>query len=79
MLAASSADGGKRALLVTDYRGKGREVAVDVKGIPAGAKVSARVHDYTRDLAPADFTFIGGRLTLKKADANSAAFFVTFE
>ena len=79
MLAASSADGGKRALLVTDYRGKGSEVAVDVKGIPDGAKITARVHDYTRDLAPADFTFIGGRLTLKKADANSAAFFVTFE
>jgi len=52
---------------------------VDVKGIPAGAKVTAHVHDYTHDLAPADFTFADGVLTLKKSDDESAAFIVEFE
>ena len=78
-LAAASSDGRKRALLVTDYRGKGLEVSVDVKGIPADAKASVRIHDYTHDCAPADFTFADGKLVLKKTDAQSAAFLVTFE
>ena len=92
-LAVKSADGAKRALLVVDYRGQGREkravlgkfpgnrrdIAVDVKGVPAGTKVSAKVHDFTHDCEPCAVRFEDGRLTLTKADANSAAFLVTFE
>jgi len=79
VLAGRSADGKRLGLLVTDYRVRTKELVVDVAGVPAGAKVSARVHDYTRDLAPADVTFADGKLTLRKPDEESAAFLVTFE
>ena len=79
LLAVASEDGRRRALLVTDYRGTRRELKIAVKGIPSGSKVSAVVHDHTRDCAPADFAFENGQLILKKADSYSAAFLVTFE
>ncbi len=77
---AARADGGKKmALLVSDYRVRTREITVNVSGVPANAVVSARVHDYTHDIAPADFSFENGRLVLRKADEESAAFLVEFE
>ena len=79
VLAGKTADGRTRALLVTDYRVRTDCIVVDEKGGPADAKVTATVHDYTRDLAPADFTFEDGRLTLRKPDLESAAFLVEFE
>jgi len=79
VLAGKSADGKKKALLVSDYRVRTNELVVAVQGVPADARVTARVHDYTRDLAPADFTFKDGKLTLRKADDESAAFLVEFE
>ena len=72
-------DGRRRALLVTDYRVRTDCIVVDVKGVPADAKVTATVHDYTHDLAPADFAFENGKLTLRKPDCESAAFLVEFE
>ena len=79
VLAGRSADGRKRAILVSAYRVREKEFAVDVKGVPAGAQVTAVVHDDARDTAPADFTFADGKLTLRKSDGESAAFLVTFE
>ncbi|MBP3404715.1 MAG: hypothetical protein J6N18_01320 [Kiritimatiellae bacterium] len=79
VLAGKSADGRKQALLVSDYRVRTDCLVVDMKGVPADAKVTATVHDYTRDIAPADFTFENGRLTLRKPDCESAAFLIEFE
>jgi len=79
VLAVKSADGKRRALLVTDYRTHSKELVVDVKGVPAGAKPKARLHDYTHDVAPLDVTFADGRLTIRKPDAESAVVVVQFE
>lgn len=79
VLAGKSADGRRRSILVSDYRVRTNELVVAVTGVPADAKVTACVHDALRDSAPADFTFAGGKLTLRKPDCESAAFFVTFD
>ena len=76
-LAVKSADGRDKALLVVDYGGKDRTVALDVKG--ASAVKACTVLDYTQDLKPCAAQLADGRLTLTKADDNSAAFFVEFE
>ena len=54
------------------------KIEIDVKGVPAGAKVSAEMHDFAHDRAPAAFDFENGRLTLRKNDSESAAFLVSF-
>jgi len=79
VIGGKSADGRKRGVLVSDYRVRTNELVVAVQGVPAGAKATARVHDYTHNLGPADFTFADGKLTLRKADCESAAFLVEFE
>ena len=78
VLASRSADGRRRTLLVTDYRMCMVKIEIDVKGVPAGAKVSAEMHDFAHDRAPAAFDFENGRLTLRKNDSESAAFLVSF-
>ena len=78
VLAAKSGDGARKGLLVTDYRSRANEIEVEVKGVPADAKVTAWVHDYTRDFESVPVSFADGKLLLKKADANSAAFWVKF-
>ena len=75
-LAARAADG-KKALLVVDYGGKSRTIVLDVKGV--GAKARGTVLDDTQDLRPCAVGLADGKLTLQKADDNSAAFFVEFE
>ena len=75
-LAVRSADG-KKALLVVDYGGKSRTVAVDVKG--AGATARGTVLDDTQNLQSCAVGLADGKLTLEKEDDNSAAFFVEFE
>ena len=79
VLAGKSADGRRSALLVADYRVPTREIAIDVKGVPAGGKVKATVLDSAHDLAPADFAFADGRLSLRKDDESSAVFLIEFE
>ena len=76
-LAVKSTDGSKKALLVVDYGGKARTLAVGVKG--AASVRSCTVLDYTRDLAQQATMLKDGQLTLEKADDNSAAFFIEFE
>ncbi len=78
VLAAKSGDGAQKGLLVTDYRSRANEIEVEVKGVPADAKVTAWVHDYTRNFESVPVSFVDGKLILKKADANSAAFWVKF-
>ena len=77
-LAVKAADG-KKALLVVDYGGKEKAITVDVKGVAADAKAKCTVLDYTRDLVAQPVTVADGRVTLEKADGNSAAFLVEFE
>ena len=70
---------GRKGLLVVDYGGKGDSIEVEVKGVASDANVSCRLLDYTHDLVLCPVTFAGGKLTLRKTDDYSAAFFVTFE
>ena len=72
------ADGVAR-LLVTDYRGKSDTLEIEVKGVPAGAKVSGSVLDQFSDEGVANLEFTDGRLILHKRDRNSAAFLVRFD
>ena len=78
ILAAKSADGERKAVLVTDYRSGLRELSIEVKGVAPDAECKVRVHDYERNLEVVKAKLEGGRLTLPKRDANSAAFVVTF-
>ena len=78
VLAAKSGDGAHKGLLVTDYRSRANEIAIEVKGVPADAKVTAWVHDYTRNFERVPVSFANGKLLIKKVDANSAAFWVEF-
>ncbi len=76
--AVKAADG-RKALLVVDYRGEAWSRQVAVKGVSAGAKVTAEVLDFARDRAAVDVTFSDGVLTLPKNGSGSAAFIVKFE
>ena len=78
VLAAKSADGERKAVLVTDYRSKLRELSVEVKGVAPDAECEVRVHDYGRNLEVVKAKLDGGRLALPKRDANSAAFLAVF-
>ncbi len=78
VLSAKSADGARKALLVTDYRSGLRELSVDIAGVAPDAECTVIVHDYTRDVESAKLRLDGGRLVLPKRDANSAAFLVEF-
>ena len=70
---------GKKALLVVDRGGEDRRIEVEVRGAAADSKVRCTLLDYTHDLAPHDAVFSGGRLTLARPDAFSAAFLVEFD
>ena len=74
-----SADDGRKGLLVSDFGGASRTIAVDVKGVAADAKVKCKLLDYPHNLAPHDVVFKDGRLKLVKPDFHSAAFFVEFD
>ena len=78
VLAVKSADGSRKAMLVTDYRSRLREIAVDVSGVAPDAECDVLVHDHERDMEPGRARLSGGRLVLQKRDSNSAAFFVKF-
>ena len=74
-----TADGGRKALLVVDYGGATRQIAVDVKGVAADAKAKCTLLDHHHDLETHDVKFKNGRLELVKPDFHSAAFFVEFD
>ena len=78
VLAAKSGDGTSKGFLVTDYRSHADEIEVEVKGVPADAKATAWVHDDSRNFESLPVSFVDGKLLIKKADANSAAFWVKF-
>lgn len=76
-LAAKSADGKTGWLLVSDYRGKGGEIVLDVKGVRGVS--SATLLDHERDNEKTEVSFDGGRLTLSKKLPGSAAFLIKFD
>lgn len=79
VFASKDAGGNRKAMLVTDYRSSSAgEISVEISGVPANAEIRAWVHDYTRNFEPVPVRFEDGKVVLKKADANSAAYLVTF-
>ena len=74
-----SADGKRKALLLVDYTGSTQVIKVEVKGVPADARISATLLDYTHDNFPVEVQRKGDTLTFVKPDKNSAAFFVEFD
>ena len=78
-LATKSADGKKAFLLVVDYFGRDMAIPVSVKGVEGAKNVSARVLSFEKDLEPVDLEMKDGAFTLRKPDAYSAAFLVTFD
>ena len=75
---AVTGKGGRKGLLVVDYGEERKDITVRIAGVATDAKVSCTVLDHARDLVADGAEFKDGILTLKKADANSAAYFVEF-
>ena len=78
VLSAKSADGIRKAVLVTDYRSKLSELSIDIKGVAPDAECEVRVHDYERNSVVIKSKLEDGRLALPKRDANSCAFLIAF-
>ena len=78
VLAAKSADGSRKALLVTDYRSGRTELSVKVEGVAPDAECQVTIHDNERNEERVKARLVGGCLDLPKRDANSAAFLVEF-
>lgn len=77
---ALAKSGGRKYLVVTDFRGNLPTVTVNLKGLGETARVvEAWRMDSRSDQAKADFVLDRGRITLSKEDAYSAAFLVVFE
>lgn len=72
-------ESGRKALLVVDYGGTSRRIAVDIAGINDGSKAKCILLDHHHDLALHDVSFKNGHLELVKPDFHSAAFFIVFE
>jgi hypothetical protein len=79
VLATKSADGKKAFLLVTDYNGRGMKIPVTVKGGEGAKKVTVQVLSFEKNFEPVTVKEKGGKFTLSKPDAYSAAFLVTFD
>jgi hypothetical protein len=62
--------------MISDYRGKGEKIAVEVKG--AREVISATLLDHKRNNENVDATFVDGKLTLDKRMPGSTAFLVKF-
>jgi hypothetical protein len=78
VLAAKSADGRNKGMLIVDYRSGEQEITVDVKGVPPNSETRAFVHDFTRDFEPVVSRCRNGRVTIRKNDSNSAAYLIWF-
>ena len=78
LAAKSESDAFKKGLIVTDYRTGATEITVEVEGVDSWHGPVVWVHDNTRDFARVPARLIDGKIVLKKADANSAAFIVWF-
>ena len=68
----------KKGIIVTDYRAGTTDITVEVEGVPSWHLPRVFLHDHAHDMEPLPVRFIDGKLTLKKPDANSAAFLVLF-
>ncbi len=79
LFGVSSADGARKALLVTAFKTPAGEIEVEVKGVAPDAKPSCLLLDDAHDLADCPVSFKDGKLTLRKADDLSAAFYIMFQ
>lgn len=77
--AAKSADGKTGKLLVTDFFGRDGSISVEVKGLGSVKKARAVVLSFEKNLEPVPVTVKNGRFTLRKPDAYSAAYLITFD
>ena len=79
VLAAGSADGKRKSLLVADYCGTTRELSLLVAGVDQAAPLAVKRLDHGHEgWETADCRWEDGRLRLKKGAEGSAAFLVTF-
>ena len=80
VLGATNGDGTKGYLVVSDYKGTGTSLTVNLAGVPRGiSNLSAKILDKDNNLAVATASYASGKLTLKKNASGSAAFSVTFD
>ena len=77
--AAKSADGKRGKLLVTDLFGRDSTISVQVKGVAPAKNVQAVVLSFEKNLESVPVSVKNGTFTLRKPDAYSSAFLITFD
>ena len=77
--AAKSVDGKKGKLLVTDLFGHDSTISVQVKGVAPAKNVQAVVLSFEKNLESVPVSVKNGTFTLRKPDAYSSAFLITFD
>jgi hypothetical protein len=76
--AAKSEDGLRKGVLVVDYFSGKNEIVLEFKGVDKDSETWVYVHDNTRDSELITVPLRDGKIVLKKADDNCAAFSVWF-
>lgn len=76
--AAKSEDGLRKGVLVVDYLSGKNEIVLEFKGVDKDSETWVYVHDNTRDSELITAPLRDGKIVLKKADDNCAAFSVWF-
>jgi hypothetical protein len=76
--AAKSEDGLRKGVLVVDYLSGKNEIVLELKGVDKDSETWVYVHDNTRDSELITAPLRDGKIVLKKADDNCAAFSVWF-
>lgn len=79
ILAASDESGKRGALLVTDYRGTGMEIEVEIANLGGAVNWNVTLLDQEHDELDVPARFRDGKLVLKKLSPGSAVFLATFE
>ncbi len=77
-LAVKSADGSRKAFLVTDYCSRMKEISVSIKGVAPDAPCTVLVHDYKNDAKRVEAKLTDGTLVLPRDGVNSAAYLISF-
>lgn len=76
--AAKSEDGLRKGVLVVDYFSGKNEIVLEFKGVDKDSETWVYVHDNTRDSELITAPLRDGKIVLKKADDNCAAFSIWF-
>lgn len=77
--AAKSVDGKKGKLLVTDLFGRDSAISVQLKGASPIKNVKAVVLSFEKNLESVPVSVKNGTFTLRKPDAYSSAFLISFD